>query len=345
MRPTPPPGYDPDEAPDADAGIFGSPFSPEEASIVLVGVPWDATTSYRPGTAGAPASIRRASHQLDLWDVETGEPWREGIAMLDLPEDLIELNTSARADAERVIAVGGRVEGDDALEKARASVNEACAAMNAWVSASVAHWLEADKLVGVVGGDHSVAYAAIAEVARRHRGLGILQIDAHADLRTAYEGFDWSHASVFHNVVEHVGELGALVQVGIRDLSAGEAEKIEGDPRIRAWMGPAITRRKHGGEPFAQICREIVAALPEEVYVSFDIDGLDPSYCPHTGTPVPGGLSFDEACTLLRTLGESERKIVGFDLCEVGVSESEWDENVAARILYKLCGWASRSLS
>ena len=88
--------YDPDEAPLATAGLFGLPFSVDEAALVIVPVPWDATTSYRAGTSGGPAAIRAASHQLDLYDIELGEPWRSGIAMLDLPDDIAAWNHDAR---------------------------------------------------------------------------------------------------------------------------------------------------------------------------------------------------------------------------------------------------------
>src|SRR5690606_26578063 len=117
--------HDPDAAPPADAGLFGLPTTPDEARLVIVPVPWDATTSYRPGTSRGPAAIRVASHQLDLYDVDLGEPWRAGIAMLDIPDEIARWNTSARVDAEQVIAVGGRIGEDPALAQALARVNEA----------------------------------------------------------------------------------------------------------------------------------------------------------------------------------------------------------------------------
>ena len=191
-----------------------------------------------------------------------------------------------------------------------------------------------------------MAFGAIAAHARRHPGLGILHIDAHADLRQAYEGFERSHASVMANVLDRLDGVARLVQVGIRDISAPEYERSQKDPRVVTHLDPVLSDRVFAGASWASLCDEIVAALPQEVYVSFDIDGLDPTLCPNTGTPVPGGLSFAEACALLREVVSSGREIVGFDLCEVAPDprgESEWDGNVGMRVLYKLAGFALAS--
>src|SRR5262249_12119223 len=230
--------------------------------------------------------------------------------------------------------------------KAVAEIDRAGERVNAHVRATVERWLARDKLVGVVGGDHSVPFGAIEAIAKRFPGVGILHVDAHADLRRAYEGFEWSHASIMDNVVRKVPGVARLVQVGIRDFCEEELDAV------RASEGRVVThfdldwqRRMLRGETFGKLCEAAVAALPREVWVSFDVDGLDPALCPHTGTPVPGGLSFAQACVLLETLVESGRRIVGFDLNEVapGPDGDEWDANVGARLLYKLCGFALRS--
>ena len=204
-------------------------------------------------------------------------------------------------------------------------------------------WLARDKLVGLVGGDHSAAFGAIEAHARRWPGLGILHFDAHADLRPAYEGFTGSHASIMCNVVTRVPEVSRIVQVGLRDLSEEEHQTIVGSQgRLVAFFDGDITRRLFDGEPFSRIASDIVESLPEQVYVSFDIDGLDPALCPGTGTPVPGGLSFQQAVAVLARVVASGRTIVGFDLCEVapGPPGDEWNANAGARILYKLIGFA-----
>jgi agmatinase len=137
------------------------------------------------------------------------------------------------------------------------------------------------------------------------------------------------------------------VQVGIRDYSDEEDETIRANPdRVRVHFDPDLRRALFDGESFSRVAGRVVADLPREVYVSFDIDGLDPALCPHTGTPVLGGLSFAEVSALLRTVVESGRRIVGFDLNEVAPDpegRSEWDGNVGARVLYKEIGFALMS--
>jgi agmatinase len=149
-----------------------------------------------------------------------------------------------------------------------------------------------------------------------------------------------------HNVAARLPTVARIVQIGIRDLSEDEHALIDASGgRIATLFDADIGRRQMEGEPFAKIAREAIARLPRQVYLSFDIDGLDPALCPHTGTPVPGGLSFREVAALLAYVEESGRAIVGFDLCEVapGPDGDEWDGNVGARLLYKMIGFALRS--
>ena len=147
-----------------------------------------------------------------------------------------------------------------------------------------------------------------------------------------------------HNVVTRLDGIGRLVQVGIRDFSEGEKEVVDAsDRRIVAYYDAEIGRALMNGVSFLDVARTIVAQLPDTVYVSFDVDGLDPKLCPSTGTPVPGGLEFGQACQVLESLVDSGRRIVGFDLNEVAPGETEWDAAVGARLLYKLIGYALRS--
>jgi agmatinase len=173
--------------------------------------------------------------------------------------------------------------------------------------------------------------------------MGVLHVDAHLDLREAYEGFTDSHASILFNVAARLPAVSRIVQVAVRDMSEAELEVARGSGgRIVPHLDAAIAARVFDGEPFHRIADAIIADLPEDVYVTFDIDGLDPALCPHTGTPVPGGLSFQQAVALLARLQKSGRRIVGFDLVEVapGPDGDEWDGNVGARLLYKLIGFA-----
>jgi agmatinase len=198
----------------------------------------------------------------------------------------------------------------------------------------------------VLGGDHSVPFGLIAEVARRHPGVGVLHLDAHADLREAYEGFRWSHASIMFQVHREIPGVSRIVQVALRDFGTREMETIEGSGgRIEAHFESDLRTAMFRGTSWDELCRGMVARLPKEVHLSWDIDGLSPDLCPHTGTPVPGGLSFGEACHLLRVVAESGRRVVGLDLCEVspGPPGDEWDANVGARLLYKMIGAAIRT--
>jgi agmatinase len=340
---TPMAEFDPDAPAGAESGIYGLPHTADESRVILIPVPWDATTSYRAGAARGPAAILRASRQVDLYDVETGEPYAAGIHMLDEDPRVQKLAADARAAAEPVIRAGGAADAE--LAERLAVANELCAELDGWVRAEVERWLDRGKLVGVVGGDHSAPYGAIAALAARHPGMGVLHIDAHADLRQAYEGFARSHASIMYNVMTQL-QVSRLVQVGIRDLGAAEQAFIrDAGGRIVTHYEPDLAALRFGGEPWADQCARILAPLPDDVYLSFDIDGLDPVYCPNTGTPVPGGLTFAQALYLLRALGESGRRIVGFDLNEVapGGPDDDWDGNVGARLLYKMIGWALRS--
>jgi len=331
-------GFDPNSPALAGSGIYGLPHSAEEARIVLIPVPWDATTSYRAGTARAPAAILEASRQVDLFDVETGRPYQAGIALLPISPDVAAWNAEARAAAEPIHEAGGPASPD--LDDKLARVNALGERLNAWVRDETERWLARGKLVGVVGGDHAAPFGAIAAVAARHPGLGILHVDAHADLREAYEGFVWSHASIMFNVLRRIPEV-RIVQLGIRDLSDAERALIESEPgRLTTHFDAVLAARRFEGETWAQQCARIVEALPKNVYVSFDIDGLDPALCPNTGTPVPGGLTFQAATYLLGVVARSGRTIVGFDLCEVAPGQDEWDANVGARLIYKLAGFA-----
>jgi agmatinase len=173
-------------------------------------------------------------------------------------------------------------------------------------------------------------------LAEREDSFGILQIDAHCDLRKAYEGFTYSHASIFYNVMEEIPKVEKLVQVGIRDYCEEEINYIQNSKgRIVTFFDQDINESLFVGSSFHQICQNIIEKLPEKVYISFDIDGLWPNLCPNTGTPVAGGLSLPQAFYLLKQLVKSGRKIIGFDVCEVG-SATEWDGNVGARVVYKI---------
>jgi len=335
--------FDPNAAASGD-GVFGLPHTPEAAAVVLVPVPFEATTSYGGGTADGPRAILAASLQVDLYDRETGHPYEAGIAMLPESATVRAWNSEAKALAQQVRHQRAASDGAAAGEVSR--VNALCAELNAALQSQVAALLDRGKLVGTLGGDHGAVYGAIAAHAARFPGVGILHVDAHADLRSEYEGFTWSHASIMNNVVRRLPAVARLVQVGIRDLCEDELDIVHSsDGRVVTWFDADLATARFEGATWQQQTARMLADLPEQVYVSFDVDGLDPALCPHTGTPVPGGLSFHEASYLLGAVARSGRRIVGFDLVEVAPSPDgdEWDANVGARLLYKMIGWALAS--
>jgi agmatinase len=355
--------FDPDAAA-VGGGLYGLPFTTGQARFVVIPVPFDATTSYRDGACDGPAAVLEASRQVDLFDLDFGRPWEPGIAMLALEAEpartIARLNRRARRLALPVIAAGGGVAGKPRLERALAEVNRICSEVNELVYAAAKRVLDAGRTPVVLGGDHATPFGAIRAVAERHPGLGVLHIDAHADLRDAYEGFAFSHASIMHNVVHRIGRAGGvakLVQAGIRDLGEAEHREItrkrsKHETAVVAFFDPRLWAQHFAGRSFAAQCKAIVAELPREVYLSVDIDGLDPGLCPDTGTPVPGGFSFPELVELLRALVASKRRVVGLDLNEVAPSPragrdewaADWNANVGARVLYKLIGAAGASV-
>jgi agmatinase len=334
-----PKNFDPDAPAIEGSGIYGLPFAPEDSKVVIVPVPFEATTSYGGGTSKGPAAVLEASRQVDLFDHEMGKPYASGIAMLPIPRNVVRWNREAKALAATVIEKGGPV--DKKTREAADRVNAYGDQINEWVYEQTRELLDAGKMPVILGGDHAVPFGAIRAYAETYPDLGVLHLDAHADLRDAYEGFTWSHASIFNNVMTKIPNVGRLVQVGVRDLGESERRMIESfEGQIVTFFDADISRRKDDGIAFAKIADDIVSALPYDIYLSWDIDGLDPTLCPGTGTPVPGGLSWNEAIGLLRAVKRSRKRIVGLDLCEVAPGETEWDANVGARLLYKMIGFA-----
>lgn len=342
---TPPPepshgSWDADAPASAESGLFGLDTTVEKATIVVLPVPFDATTSYGHGAHRGPKAILEASHQVDLFDVELGRPYTLGIAMLPEDPHIVAENTQARQH----VLLRRDLEHDPAAAQSHIdAVNAAGEALYEAQRDQVAALLGQGKFVVVVGGDHSVPLGTIEAHVHAYPDMGVLHIDAHADLRRAYEGFVHSHASIMYNVIERTS-LKKLVQVALRDVGESEVRKINrSGGRIEAVYDKDLAHAAMAGTPFLTVAKGIVAKLPQEVYISLDIDGLDPVFCPNTGTPVPGGLSFREVCALFMEVVASGRRIVGFDLMEVAPGpQGHWDANIGARLLYKMCGIAHR---
>lgn len=320
-----------------NGNFIGLPFTEKTAEIILLPVPWDVTVSYGEGTALAPEAILEASTQLDLFDSDVKDAWKRGIYFQTINESVLKIRNGLRPKATKYIDFlenGGNVNSDPTMKALLDEINSECEAMNFFVYRESKKLLDAGKHVGLIGGDHSVPLGYLKALSEKYERFGVLQIDAHLDLRKAYEGFTYSHASVFYNALQFAS-LKKLVQVGIRDCCDEEVTLTKNDERISVFYDQHIKEEQFCGANWNAQCADIVAGLPANIYVSFDIDGLDPKLCPNTGTPVPGGLELNHVTFLLKKIVESGRRIIGFDVCETG--NEEWDANVAARIIYKLC--------
>lgn len=326
--------FDPNAPANTQAGIFGLPFDEAESEIIIYPVPWEVTVSYSAGTADGPEAIKEASYQVDLYDAYQPGAWKNGIYMMEPNSEF-----RIRSDRFRNIAKGIIDELSEAKQPSASlydEVNQQCHWMVETVKHETTALLNKNKKVILLGGDHSTPLGYIQALAEKHSDFGILQIDAHFDLRIAFEGFKYSHASVMYNALK-INQVKKLVQVGIRDFC--EEEIIESkNEKISVWYDESMREAQFIGKTWDSICNEIVAQLPQKVYLSFDIDGLDPKLCPNTGTPVAGGLEYTQAIYLLKKVKESGRIFIGADLNEVAPGEnSDWDANVAARLLFRLC--------
>ena len=334
--------FDPNAAAVAGSGIYGLPCSSEEAEIVIIPVEWELTTSYNRGTVNGPKAVFDGSMQVDLCHHDYPDLWRHGIFMDEFPKELRDLHDMLSPISEEIIEAieNNEIEDDSVKYEAKYQQIEAgFEKMFVWLRERINYWKSKGKIVGLVGGDHSIPLPYHQVLNAENENYGILHIDAHSDLRDSFEGFRYSHASIFFNTMKYKS-VQRLVQVGIRDYCHQEKQLIDDSKgRIVAFYDRDCRRRMFEGDSWKNIVTDILDKLPEKVYISVDIDGLDPKLCPNTGTPVPGGLEYEELMYLLNRVRESGRKIVGFDLCEVSPGDDdEWDGNVGARVLYHLCG-------
>ena len=327
--------FDPGDVGLENGNIFGFPFDYDTANIIIFGVPWEVTVSFHSGTAEGPQAVLAASPQLDFYDYDNPDGWKQGIYMPPAPDWIKQQNERLRSPAQKIVNATEQGQSiTTELQQQLDIVNDGCKQLNEWLKAEVQQALDDGKKVGILGGDHSVPLGALQALAEKYPSFGILHIDAHCDLRDAYQGFQFSHASIMRNAIA-LPQITKLVQVGVRDVSYQEIEFAQNsNERIVVHHDAGLKRSRYQNISWQLLCHQIIAPLPKHVYISFDIDGLDPKLCPTTGTPVPGGLELDEAFYLIREVADS-REIIGFDLCEVG--PQEWDGNVGARIVYKLC--------
>lgn len=333
--------FDSNIASNPNNGIFGLPFTEEDARLIILPVPWEVTVSYGFGTSRCGEHIFNASMQVDLFDPESGNAWKQGIFMRHADRKILMKSDYLRKEAELYIdyiSKGEQVEKNNFMCKSLKEINEGGANLNKWVFEQTANLLNQDKLVVLLGGDHSVPLGYMKAIAEKYGDFAVLQIDAHCDLRKAFENFDHSHASVMYNALTDISQITRLVQIGVRDYSEEEWNFIRNsNNRVVTYFDKDIKERQYEGQTWQTIVDGIVRELPSCVYISFDVDGLDPKLCPHTGTPVNGGLEVEQIIYLVKKIIESGRRFIGFDLDEIAVGESSVDANVGARILWKLC--------
>jgi agmatinase len=330
--------FNPNDIGSADNNIFGLPFEPSDASLVIIPVPWEVTVSYSAGTADGPESVYDASYQVDLYDPFVADAWKLGIAMQPVSKKIKSTSNKLRKKAEKYIdmyAAGKTAEKNATMKSIKKEVDAACKDLNKWVKKEALKQMDKGKVVALLGGDHSTPLGLMQALAEKHESFGILQIDAHADLRDAYEGFEFSHASIMFNALK-IEQVSKLVQVGIRDYCQDEKDIIDSSKRVETFFDSDIKTLQYEGKSWSKICDDIIGSLPKKVYLSIDIDGLDPKLCPNTGTPVPGGFEFEQVVYLIKKLVEAKKQIIAFDINEVAPGKDEWDANVGARLLYKV---------
>jgi agmatinase len=265
------------------------------ARIVVIPAPFDQTTSYLPGTRFGPKAILEASRQVEFYDEELDtEPFRIGVATV------------------------GEIEVDPAdIEAGLARLERAVSAVASMGAIPL-----------TLGGEHSLTLAPVAALRRRYPGLGVLQLDAHLDLRDSYQGTKLSHASV----MRRIRELGVpTVAVGIRSVSREEADYVHAEG-VPVFLGREIRSEELPVD-------RIVEELPNPVYVTIDLDAFDPAYCPGVGTPEPGGLTWEEGLRLLRAVCE-RRQVVGCDIVELcPIPGQPASDFFAAKLANKLVGY------
>src|SRR5687768_15283196 len=259
--------FDPNIVSNPNNNIFGLPTTEEDARLIIVPVPWEVTVSYGAGTARAPEAILKASYQVEVFDPEVPEGWKEGFYMRPIDRKLLMKSDYLRKEAELYIdyiSRGDEVSANQFMCKTLKDVNEGGDFLNNWVYEQIKVLLNKGKLVGLLGGDHSASLGFFKAIAEKYPDFGVLQIDAHCDLRYAYEEFNYSHASIMYNALNEIPQLSKLVQVGVRDYGGDEWEYIKkSNYRVITYFDKEIKTRQFEGQTWKQIAEEIVSKLPQ----------------------------------------------------------------------------------
>jgi agmatinase len=319
--------------------LFGLPFTPETSELIIIPVPWEATVTYRTGTAKGPSAILEASRQIDFFMRDIPDAWKMGVSLLPIAADIHSENNRLHILVDNIRQLHDNGSDPEASRVLQDKVNEAHENLHVFTQQTAEYWMRQGKRVAILGGDHSTPLGLLRALSGKFDRFGILQIDAHADLRRNYEGFTYSHGSIMYNAMK-LPAVSKLVQVGIRDFCEEEVVAMHRVPgRVQTFFDEDIHAQLNNRTGWKEITQQIIQHLPAQVYISFDIDGLSPDLCPHTGTPVPGGINFYQAVLLIKAVALSGRTIIGFDLCETAPGTDSWDAIVASRILWHLSHW------
>ena len=318
-------------------GVFGLSYDKSESSLILLSIPFELTTTFREGTLYAPHKIKDASSQIDLMNNLDSYAWQKGIYWDNSNEYFfLNISKSYRPSAKKIIDfLENNQLLNDELKNEQYIINNVCEKASNEISKLVFQILQNDKIPGVIGGEHSITYGVIDAIQNVYDDFCILQIDAHHDLRNTYLGFTYSHASVMYNILNKYNNVNKIVQIGVRDYCEAEKNFVAENDKIFTFYDFDINVQLFNGKSFNDIAKQIVDLLTDNIYISFDIDGLQPYLCPETGTPVPGGLSYEQIEYLFYLISKTNKKVIGFDLCEVS-GLSEWDAIVGSRIMYLL---------
>lgn len=266
-----------------------------DPAVVLVPVPYDSTTSFKPGARDGPRALINASKHLEDYDLELER---------DISRVGIATTTAIEPDVDSPVQMFSRVQ------------------------KVVEHFASQDKLVGLLGGEHSITIGAVNAQISRYPELSILYLDAHADMRNEYMGSRWSHACV----ARRLSEQASLVEVGVRSISESEKHYVDAQQLpVLYWPNTDLP----------SVVSEVVGKLSHDVYISIDLDVLDPSIMAAVGTPEPGGMVWEEVTDLLKQVALS-KNVVGFDVVELSPNEGpEACSFTAAKLVYKLIGYAT----
>lgn len=324
----------------SDAGCyFRDTTSTDEAKLVVVSAPWSVTSDYGRGAAYAPDAVIEASAKKDIYDIHTHLSLEGKVATAEIDYNIQECSGQLGREAERIainIEENGEVVGDKSLSRVE-RVNVGFGEMQASVYGQVLRVAKAGKRVAVVGGDQSVAFGAVKALSECYEGVGVLSVDAHADLHKEQSPYLYSHTTIMRNIAEELPLVSKIVEVGVRDITHDEAEFVASNDKVEIFFSEALAARRFEGESWRDICDEICAALPAKVYISFDIDALKIEFCHNTNAPVPGGMTFDEVVYLINRVVATGHEIVGFDITEVVPNlDNPMDARVAARLLGKM---------